>query len=120
MSKIPLPKTPEPIPCNVDNKIPRIINKRLIPKAQKQTKGYQHSRSSFFILVGVSFLLIILCILLSALQGIVSGVLGSGILLIIWNLIYTNQYWLLFPKSIKLIGLGIILIALIVMGYFKI
>ena len=89
-------------------------------KAQKQTKGYQHSRNSFFILLGISLLLIILGILLSTLQGIGSGVLGSGILLIIWNLIYTNQYWLLFPKSIKLIGLGIILIALIVMGYFKI
>jgi hypothetical protein len=86
---------------------------------QKKTPQYIHSRNSFYILLVIGIITIIAGILLTSLEGIGSGLMGGGILVVLWSLIYTRQYWFTLNKYIKLIALGIVLAILIYLGYKK-
>ncbi|MEK6950505.1 MAG: hypothetical protein AABX13_02170 [Nanoarchaeota archaeon] len=54
------------------------------------------------------------------LEGIGSGFIGGGVLVILWSLMYTWSYWLTWPKYIKVIALGMVLALLIYLGYTRI
>ena len=81
---------------------------------------YNHARNSFFVLAVISLLAIIIGFHLSRLEGIGSGILGGGILIILWSLIYTHAFWENWNKFIKLFALFIVLVLLIFLGYKKI
>jgi len=85
----------------------------------KQTPQYKYYRNSFFILIALGIISIIIGILLSGLEGIGSGVMGGGILIVIYSLIYTWQYWYHLNRYLRLIVIGIVLILLIALGYWK-
>jgi len=87
---------------------------------QKQTPSYIHSRNSFYILIVIGIITIITGIFLTSLEGIGSGLIGGGVLTVLWSLFYTYQYWFTLNKYIKLIALGIVLAVLIYFGYKKI
>ncbi len=87
--------------------------------AQKHSARYVHSRNSFYILMVIGIIAIITGILLTGLEGIGSGLMGGGILVVLWSLVYTWQYWFTLNKYVKLVALGIVLIILIYLGYKK-
>ena len=87
---------------------------------QKQTPRYKHSRNSFYILIVIGIIAIITGIFLTGLEGIGSGLIGGGVLVVLWSLFYTYTYWFTLNKYIKLIALGIVLAILIYFGYKKI
>jgi len=86
---------------------------------QKKTPQYIYSRNSFYILIAIGIIAIITGILLTGLEGIGSGLMGGGILVVLWSLFYTYQYWSILNKYIKLIALGVVLAILIYLGYKK-
>jgi len=86
---------------------------------QKKTPQYIHSRNSFYILMVIGIITIITGILLTGLEGIGSGLMGGGILVVLWSLVYTRQYWFTLNKYIKLTALGVVLAILIYLGYKK-
>lgn len=85
---------------------------------QSTTQGYKHARASFIILIliGLSGIGASMFIRLDAVS---SGILGGGILTIIWSLMYTTQYWLLASKYVKLFLIAIVLGLLIYLGIRK-
>ena len=87
---------------------------------QKQTASYIYSRNSFYILFVIGIIAIIAGIFLTGLEGIGSGLIGGGILVVLWSLAYTWQYWISWSKYIKLIALGLVLLILIYLGYKRI
>jgi len=86
----------------------------------KTTPAYKFARNNFYILGVIGFAAIIGGILLTGVEAIGSGFIGGGILVVIWSLIYTHDYWLNFNKFVKVGFLGVVLIALIILGYKKI
>ena len=73
--------------------------------------------TNFFILLFFSLLAIIIGFFLKNLEGIGSGFLGGGILLIIWSLVYTWEYWFGLNRYLKFGLLGVLLLFLIIVGY---
>jgi len=86
---------------------------------EKKNPRYIHSRNSFYILMVIGIITIITGILLTGLEGIGSGLMGGGILVVLWSLVYTRQYWFTLNKYIKLTALGVVLAILIYLGYKK-
>ncbi|MBT4540122.1 hypothetical protein HOC35_01285 [Candidatus Woesearchaeota archaeon] len=80
---------------------------------------YAHARFNFFALLIFAAIALIVGVYLKNLEGIGSGFIGGGILLILWSLPYTNLYWFNWNKYIKLAALGLILVLLIYLGYKK-
>ena len=87
---------------------------------KKTTDEYKHSRNSFFVLLIIGIAAIIGGMFKSKLEGISSGFIGGGVLVILWSLIYTSYYWLTWSKYAKIIALGLVLALLIYFGYKKI
>ncbi len=85
----------------------------------KKDTWYIHSRNSFYILWIIGIIAIVAGILLSSMEGIGSGLMGGGVLVVLWSLLYTMDYWLTLNKYIKLVALGIVLAILIYLGYKK-
>ncbi|MCD4666723.1 hypothetical protein K8R47_02850 [archaeon] len=83
----------------------------------KTTPNYKHAKISFFILLIISIISIVIGMRLKHLEGIGSGFLGGGVLLILWALMYTGDYWFTLSKYMKLIALGLVLVILIYLGY---
>jgi hypothetical protein len=83
------------------------------------TRQYEYYRNSFFILIIIGTIALVAGILLSKMEGIGSGLMGGGILVILWSLAHTWEYWSSFNKYLKLGALGIVLIILIYLGYRK-
>ena len=81
--------------------------------------NYAHARFNFFALLIFAAIVIIAGVYLKHLEGIGSGFIGSGILLVLWSLPYTNLYWFNWNKYIKLAALGVILVLLVYLGYKK-
>ena len=50
-------------------------------------------------------------------EGVSSGLIGGGILLLLWDVAYTWQYWLHLNKYLRLTTLGIVLIVLFYLAY---
>ncbi|MFA5175711.1 MAG: hypothetical protein WC413_00410 [Candidatus Nanoarchaeia archaeon] len=88
-------------------------------EATKKSPQYIHSRNSFYILILIGIITIITGLFLSSLEGIGSGLIGGGVLVVIWSLFYTARYWSTLPKYLKLAALGIVLVVLIYFGYKK-
>ena len=87
---------------------------------QKQTSRYKYARNSFYILTLIGIAAIVVGMFIIKTEGIGSGIIGGGILTILWSLFYTYSYWTNFNKYIKLGVLGIVLVILIFFGYKKI
>lgn len=84
---------------------------------QKTTVRFKMVRNSFIVLVIIGLISIIFGMFLSSLEGIGSGFIGGGVLVIIWSLIYTAEYWTTLNKYMKLFALGLVLAVLIYFGY---
>ncbi len=93
---------------------------KCVEESEKQNPEYIHARNSFFIIISIAIGSIILGILLTKLESIGPGLMGGGVLLVLWSLIYTWKYWFTLNKYIKLVALGIVLVILIYLGYKKI
>ncbi|MEK6888684.1 MAG: hypothetical protein AABW80_01110 [Nanoarchaeota archaeon] len=81
--------------------------------------NYKHSRNSFYILIVIAILSIIAGSFFWNMEGIGSGIMGGGVLIVLWSLAYTTDYWTTLNKYFKLIAVGIVLILLIYLGYKK-
>tara|TARA_Y100000034_G_C6651367_1_gene285120 strand:+ start:24 stop:611 length:588 start_codon:yes stop_codon:yes gene_type:complete len=88
--------------------------------AQKQTPRYKHTRNSFYILMVIGILSIILGSFIISLEGIGSGLIGGGVLITIISLFSTYEYWFTLNKYVKLAAVGLALAVLIYFGYKKI
>lgn len=95
------------------------LQDKCIEEFNKRTPLYIHAKNSFYILIGIGLVAIIAGIFLTRLQGIGSGLIGGGVLIVLWSLIYTQSYWVLLNEYVKLGALGIVLIVLIYLGYKK-
>lgn len=88
---------------------------------QKTSGRYVHARNSFFILMFIALASLIGgLVFLSKLEAIGPGIWGGGIIIALYALPYTSDYWLTWNKYVKLAALGIILGVLIYFGYKKI
>ncbi len=92
---------------------------KCVEDSTKKTPRYIHSRNSFYILIIIGIIAIVVGLLLTKFEGIGSGIMGGGVLIVLWSLAYTWQYWYTLNKYIKLVALGIVLIILIFLGYKK-
>ena len=86
---------------------------------QKKSTRYIHSRNSFYILIVIGIITILSGLFLTGLEGIGSGLMGGGVLVVLWSLAYTSHYWLTLNKYAKLLALAIVLAILIYFGYKK-
>lgn len=84
------------------------------------TNRYVHTRNSFFILVFIALVSLIAGIYLRRYEGIGSGILGGSVLVILWTLGYTWEYWTTFNKYLRWSALGTVLVVLLYLGYKKI
>lgn len=87
---------------------------------EHEAKEYIHARNSFFVLAIIAIAVLLAGLYLSYLEGIGSGFLGGGVLLILWSLIYTQAFWTEWNKYVKLFALFVVLVILIYVGYKKI
>ena len=88
---------------------------------RKNSARYYHSRNSFFILMVIALLSLIGgLVFLSKLEAIGPGIWGGGIIIALYALPYTSDYWLSWNKYVKLAAVGVILAVLIYFGYKKI
>jgi len=105
------------------NSEPYLQCKDLVTKcrddAERQTPKFKYARNNFYILSAIGLLAIILGILLIKLHGIGSGLIGGGILIILWSLVYTGSYWRLMNRYIHLIVLVVVLLLLIIIAIIK-
>ena len=117
-------------PCPIDNCYQRIQSDKEYLDCQKaedecnsynflQTEKYRNARNSFFILIIIGLAAIISGVYLKHLESIGSGFIAGGVLVILWALPYTWEYWLNWNKYMKLGCLGIVLIVLVYLGYKK-
>lgn len=86
---------------------------------ERQKPQIIYARNSFIILMSIGLAAIIAGIFLASLEGIGSGLIGGGVLVVVWALIYTARFWMTLHKGIKLAFLGLILGILIYFGYKK-
>jgi len=87
---------------------------------KKTTERYKNARNSFYILIVIGVMSIIAGMNLNKYEGIGSGFIGGGVLVVLWSLIYTWEYVLTINRYIKLIILGLILVLLVYLGYKRI
>ena len=88
--------------------------------AMQDDEQFIHARNSFFIIIVIALLSLIAGVYLTSMEGIGSGFIGGGVLLILWSLIYTVKYWAEWDKYVKLLALFIVLVVMIYIGYKKI
>jgi len=91
-----------------------------LDEKSKENELYLHARNSFYILNLIGLAAIIGGMSLKKLEGIGSGLLGGGILVVLWSLGYSWRYWSEFNEYVKLALLGLVLAVLIYFGYKKI
>ena len=88
-------------------------------EAERNSPFLVYYRNSFFILTVIGIITLIGGILISHIEAIGSGLIGGGILVIFFSLVYTSRYWLNFSKYLGLGVLGIVLAILIFFAYKK-
>jgi len=89
-------------------------------EAEKKSPRYIYARNKFYILMVIGITSIITGIFMTGLEGIGSGLIGGGILLVLYSLFATLQYWATLNKYFKLGAIGVVLVVLIFFGYKKI
>lgn len=88
---------------------------------QKTTPQYKHYRVAFYALIILGLISIILgTVFFLGFEGISGGMIGGGVLIILWSLIYTTQYWIHAGKYLKLVILAIVLAILIYLAYKRV
>jgi hypothetical protein len=88
-------------------------------EARVGSPRYNVLRNSFYILLLLSIGAILFG-MFTKFEGIGSGFIGGGIILLLYSLIYTGEYWWTLSKYFKLIALGIVLFILIYFGFKKV
>jgi hypothetical protein len=88
-------------------------------KINQTSENYFHARNSFYILIVLAIVAIIVGARLWQKEGIGSGFLGGGVLTVLWALIYTPQYWTTLNKYLRLLAVGAVLVLLVWIGYKK-
>ncbi len=80
-----------------------------------------HARNSMWILILIGIATILASMYVVSAEAIASGLLGGGVLTLLWMLIYTQEYWVDYTsKYLKLVVLGLVLFILLYVGYKKI
>jgi hypothetical protein len=90
-----------------------------IDNLNQNSGDYVHARNSFYILIVLAIIAIVVGAFISHLEGIGSGFIGGGVLIVLWSLIYTTPYWTTLNKYLKLVAVGVVLVLLIWLGYKK-
>ncbi len=85
----------------------------------KQSPGYAHARNTFFIMLIIGIAMIIAGSRMTKLEGVGSGFIGGGVLVILWSIVQSGIYVYSLDKYIKLVGLGAALAVLIYVGYTR-
>jgi len=85
----------------------------------KTTQRYKNAQVSFFILIAIAILALIAGTFVINVEGVSSGLIGGGILTIIWSLIYTRVFWVTWGKYVKLLALFAVLVLLFYIGFKK-
>lgn len=86
---------------------------------KKTTEKYRHARNSFYALLVIGILAMTVGAFLTKLEGIGSGFIGGGVLVVLWSLPYTWEYWFELHKYTKVAALGVVLVILVYLGYKK-
>jgi hypothetical protein len=86
---------------------------------QKSTRRYTHSRNSFYILLLIAMIALIVGAFWVSVEGVSSGLIGGSILTILYALMSTSEYWLTLGKYVKLLALFAVLVLLFYIGYTK-
>lgn len=91
---------------------------KCIQDLNENSDSYKYYRNSFYILIAIGLISMIAGMFIK-LEGIGSGIMGGGILVVVWSLMYTASYWLTLSKYFRLFALGVVLAVLIYFGYKK-
>lgn len=83
----------------------------------KQSPGYAHARNTFFLMLFIGLAAIAGGSRLKTAEGVGSGFIGGGVLVILFSIIQSGIYVYSLDKYIKLAGLGIALAVLVYIGY---
>jgi len=104
---------------SVEYKTCRELFDKCFEDYQRKTPQYIYERNSFYILFAIGVLAIIAGYMLLNLEIVGSGLLGGGILVVVWSIASSWQYLVSMDKYVKLSALGFALAILIYLGYKK-
>lgn len=117
---------PEPNDCNLKAQNTteyKVCMKELDKCNEKFTKNspqYSHARNTFFIMLFIGLAAIVAGSRITKPEGVGAGLIGGGVLVILFSIIQSGIYVYSLDKYIKLAGLGIALAVLIYVGYKRI
>lgn len=83
----------------------------------RASPGYRHARNTFFIMLFIGLAAIIGGSAKQHLEGVGSGFIGGGVLVILWSIIQSGIYIYHLDRYVKLAGLGVALAVLVYIGY---
>ncbi len=86
---------------------------------QIKSPQYSHAKNTFVILIIIGITAIIFGSRIMRTEGVSSGLIGGGVLTILWSMISSWMYIYNLDKYFKLAGLGIALAVLIYIAYKK-
>lgn len=124
-------------PCKIENSTPEVgrkcnseqfnseeykhcneLQKECEDEFASSNSRYIYSKNSFYILLLISIISLVVGSVIKT-DGVGSGIIGGGVLLIVYNLILTSSYWLRFSSYFKLSAIGVVLAILIYLGFKK-
>lgn len=85
---------------------------------QKKSPQYAHAKNTFIMLIIIGIVSIIAGSMMRV-EGVGSGFIGGGVLLLLWSLVNSWMYLYYLDRYFKLAGLGIALAVLIYIAYEK-
>lgn len=86
---------------------------------QIKSPQYAHAKNTFVILLIIGIAAIMAGSRIMRIEGVSSGLIGGGVLTILWSLISSWMYIYNLDKYFKLLGLGVALAVLIYIAYKK-
>ncbi|HVY01412.1 MAG TPA: hypothetical protein VHA12_01470 [Candidatus Nanoarchaeia archaeon] len=89
-------------------------------KLNQNSENYFHARNSFYILILFAIAAIIAGVRFWKKEGIGSGFMGGGVLIVLYSIGSTYYYWSTLNKYLRLVAIGAVLVLLIWLGYKKI
>lgn len=106
--------------ASADYKKCMVDQQTCVDKLNQNSENFIHDRNSFYILVLIGIAAIIAGTMFWKKEGVGSGFLGGGVLIVLWSLVWTFDYWTTLNKYFRLIAVGVVLALLIWIGYKKI